>query len=66
MCGKVTNVKLRLIKEVDGFTVGQVYEPYWWREHDMNRSPVPRVVYLKNDRGNETFTEITNFENATP
>ncbi len=75
-CGKVTNVKLRLIKPV-AFeplaVVGQVYQPYWYRDHDMNRSPLGyTVVYFKGGSGfytdgkGESYwsSDLSNFENA--
>jgi len=64
MCGNVTNVKLRCIKYAAGFEIGETYEPYWYRTHDMNRSPLGyTVLYFKVD-GKELTAHLDIFEEA--
>lgn len=63
MCGKLIDIKVRIVKEVPGLSFGKIYEPYWYRTHDMNRAPISKaIIYLKNDNGEEMASEISNFE----
>ena len=66
MCGKVTNVKLRLVKPVDGFVLGEVYEPFWYRNHDMNRAPIPDPVLYFKIAGQEKAADLSCFVDAMP
>lgn len=68
MCGKVINVKLKLIKALEHIPeaiVGQIYEPYWYRNHDMNRSPCETVVYFSRGKDeNPWAADLSFFEEA--